>query len=41
MFSTTNYYSGIGTIEQNFVKFPPTLISFGRKMAKWLKLYAV
>jgi len=26
---------------QNFVKFPPSLISFGRWMAKWLKLYAV
>ena len=25
---------------QNFVKFPPILINFGRWMAKWLKLYA-
>ena len=26
---------------QNFVKFPLTLISFGRLMAMWLKLYGV
>jgi len=26
---------------QNFVKFPPILVTFGRKMAKWLKLCKV
>ena len=26
---------------QNLVKFPPTLINFGRQMAKWLKFYGV